>query len=97
MYAFSASPLFLLSLFVLSNALKYLRCNDFTGKTPSQLGELHHLTSLQLQADEFTGDMPNEIFSLRSGILDGLVADYDSTDSFSQVLCDLDTRCLECD
>ena len=75
--------------------LKDLRSNDFTGTIPSQLGELKLLKSLQLQANELSGEMPSEICSLRSGALEGLVADCDSTDPFSQVSCDL-TCCSEC-
>ena len=73
-----------------------LRSNDFTGKIPSKLGELHLLKSLYLQANEFTGDMPSEICTLRSGKLDDLVADCDTTDPFSQVSCTLNSCCTEC-
>ena len=75
---------------------KDLRSNDFKGKIPSQLGSLNLLKSLQLQSNEFTGDMPNEICLLRSGVLDELVADCDTSDPFSQVSCDMNTCCSKC-
>lgn len=78
-----------------TSILKDLRSNDFTGTIPSQLGELKLLKSLQLQANELSGEMPSEICSLRSGVLEGLVADCDSTDPFSQVSCDM-ACCSEC-
>jgi hypothetical protein len=73
-----------------------LRSNDFTGKIPPELGELHLLKSLNLQANEFTGDMPSEICTLRSGQLNDLAADCDTTDPFSQVSCTLNSCCTEC-
>jgi len=64
---------------------------------PSQLGKLKVLESLMLQANELSGDMPDEVCSLRTmGALKELIADCDSEDPFSQVSCDVDTCCSEC-
>ena len=85
------------NIFCLPNNIKELAYNDFRGKIPSQLGNIAKLKTLQLQSNELTGDMPNEICTLRTGgVLGELVADCDQDDLFDKVSCDTATCCTDC-
>jgi len=88
--------LLILLAFHSSQTLTDLGANDFTGKIPSEMGDLSKLKSLRLEGNSFSGVMPSEICLLTDDILKEIIADSDSNDPFSHVTCYLDTCCSEC-
>ena len=80
---------------------KCLRCGHSTLKPLILSSDITYLPqiflgSLQLHANELTGEMPQEVCLLRSDKLQMLVADCDPDNELDEVTCEQPSCCTRC-
>ncbi|EJK75530.1 hypothetical protein THAOC_02741, partial [Thalassiosira oceanica] len=71
--------------------------DDFSGQIPTALGRLKKLEELQLNSNDLSGEMPEEVCSLaQTQVLITAVADCDPTSPFGSVTCNVPDCCSAC-